>query len=418
MSARTEKTVLCLLAGVLLGAGAICAAAAKIDGVVVDQEEKPIAGAVVTITATDGSDQQTATSNRRGKFSLVLGEMAPSGYTLRVEAEGFATWEGPVEPEEGRTLDVTVPLLTQEAAEKVQAEIAQIEARNKAARRYNEGTKEYNEGNTERAIELFREAIAEEPELSAAWAALGRVFLEQQRFAEASEVLERLSELEPEQELVQLMLHDSYQGEGDEEAAAALLERLIVEFPGRGVAERLFNQGVQLIRGGDLAGAKAKFQRALEVYPELYQAHLNLAHIARAYEEWETALSEVDRFLAEQPEHARALALRYQALRSLDRPEATAALATLQQSAPGEAAQIFHEEGVTLFNANQVDRALEVFLAVLEIDPDHPRANYRAGLCYLNKGDNAMAREYLQKFIDLAPEDPEAASARDMLAYL
>ena len=39
------------------------------------------------------------------------------------------------------------------------------------------------------------------------------------------------------------------------------------------------------------------------------------------------------------------------------------------------------------------------------------------GLVYVNTGDSAKAKEHLQKFIDLAPDDPEVATAKQMLDY-
>ena len=415
---RTTVALTLLVAGLVAGQ-AVWAAAAKVEGVVVDQEEKPIAGAVVTVTAADGSDQQTDTTNRKGKFSLTLREMSAAGYSLQVEAEGYATYRGPIELQEGRTLEMTVPLLTEAVAEEKRAEIAAIEARNKAARRYNEGAAKYNEGKMDEAIALFQEAVAEEEELAIAWAGLGRVYLEQEKWAEAAAAFERFEEIDPGREPVLLMLYDSYEAGGEADKAAALLERLIAEFPTGGTAARIFNQGVTLIKAQDLETARAKFQAAVEMHPELYQAHLNLAHIARAYSDWATTLTEVDKFLVHEPGQARALALRYQALKSLDRPEAAAVLDRLREAAPGEAAQIFHEQGVTLFNAGETDQALAAFLAAIDIDPGHARAHYRAGLCYASRKEDAQAKTYLQKFIEIAPEgDPEVTTAKEMLTYL
>jgi hypothetical protein len=37
---------------------------------------------------------------------------------------------------------------------------------------------------------------------------------------------------------------------------------------------------------------------------------------------------------------------------------------------------------------------------------------------FINTGDNAKAKEHLQTFIELAPEDNDAATAKEMLASL
>lgn len=417
MKANKKALTLALAGAVLMTAGALWAAVTKVEGFVVDTSEQPIAGAVVTVRGADGSEHSD-TTNRKGKFGLTIREFEAVAYTLRVEAAGFATYDGPLELQEGRTLDITVPLLDEEVAAQKRAEIAAIEARNKAARRYNEGAAKYNEGKMEEAIALFKEAVEEEEELSIAWAGLGRIYLEQERWEEAITAFERYEAIEPGREPVLLMLYDSYQAKGDEAKASALLDRLVAEFRTGGTAARIFNVGVAAIKNQDLETAREQFQAALEIHPDLYQAHLNLAHIARAYNDWDTTIAEVDQFLEREPDHPRALALRYQALKGKGSPDARSALDRLRESAPGEAAQIFHEQGVNLFNAGETQGALDAFLAAIAIDPDHARAHYRAGLCYASLKDNAQAKAFLEKFIALAPEDAEAATAKEMLSYL
>ena len=54
----------------------------------------------------------------------------------------------------------------------------------------------------------------------------------------------------------------------------------------------------------------------------------------------------------------------------------------------------------------------------LELEPEMARAHYRLGLAYLSAGELERARNHLTRFIELQPEDPEAATAREMLGYL
>jgi regulator of sirC expression with transglutaminase-like and TPR domain len=39
-------------------------------------------------------------------------------------------------------------------------------------------------------------------------------------------------------------------------------------------------------------------------------------------------------------------------------------------------------------------------------------------MCLVQQGDNAGARQHFERFIELAPDDPEVATAREMLSYL
>jgi Flp pilus assembly protein TadD len=40
------------------------------------------------------------------------------------------------------------------------------------------------------------------------------------------------------------------------------------------------------------------------------------------------------------------------------------------------------------------------------------------GLCYSSSGENSKARAAFEKFLELAPNDPEAGTVKEMLSYL
>jgi Flp pilus assembly protein TadD len=76
------------------------------------------------------------------------------------------------------------------------------------------------------------------------------------------------------------------------------------------------------------------------------------------------------------------------------------------------------EEGHNLFQAGDVDGALSKLSKVLQLQPEHGKAHYLMGLCFVNKDDKTKAKEHLQKFVDLSPSDPDVAAAKSMLDYL
>ena len=39
-------------------------------------------------------------------------------------------------------------------------------------------------------------------------------------------------------------------------------------------------------------------------------------------------------------------------------------------------------------------------------------------MCHVGRGENAAAKEQFEKFLAMAPDDPDAATAREMLSYL
>jgi Tfp pilus assembly protein PilF len=70
------------------------------------------------------------------------------------------------------------------------------------------------------------------------------------------------------------------------------------------------------------------------------------------------------------------------------------------------------------YDAQDVDRAKERFGKVLEVDPTHARCHYYLGLISVNEGANYEAVRHFERFIELAPDDPDAATAGDLVKYL
>jgi cytochrome c-type biogenesis protein CcmH/NrfG len=70
------------------------------------------------------------------------------------------------------------------------------------------------------------------------------------------------------------------------------------------------------------------------------------------------------------------------------------------------------------YDANDSERAKDRFSKLLAISPGHARAHYYLGLLYVSDGVNDKAIAHLERFCQLAPEDPEAASATDLVTYL
>jgi Flp pilus assembly protein TadD len=70
------------------------------------------------------------------------------------------------------------------------------------------------------------------------------------------------------------------------------------------------------------------------------------------------------------------------------------------------------------YDANDLVRAKERFGKVLEVDPNQPQAHNYLGIICVGQGAKAEARSHLERFLQLAPNDPEANAAREMLKYL
>jgi tetratricopeptide (TPR) repeat protein len=179
-------------------------------------------------------------------------------------------------------------------------------------------------------------------------------------------------------------------------------------------APAMFNEGATAARGGDLPQAEAKFRSALELDPELAPAHAALSSILLKQQRPEEALMAAQRALELEADNEM-----YRGLRDtiLEQEGMAAARAALEQSDPQLAAATHFKQGMELYNANNTAGAMEAFEQTINAVPEHPRSHYMLGLCLANMGQNAKAGEHLAKFLELTPEDPDAAGAQEMLDY-
>jgi tetratricopeptide (TPR) repeat protein len=189
-----------------------------------------------------------------------------------------------------------------------------------------------------------------------------------------------------------------------------------------------YNEGVGLLKNNDLAGAALKLEQAAALDPKLAEADGALADIYLELGRNPEALTAADRYLALKPNDARGLRARFDALKGTgDSEKARAALEALAAADPkseGTALRYFNE-GAELTRTGKYDDAAVWFEKVVEIAPAEPRfakAHYVLGLTYAKEekdaAKKARAREQLQTFLQMAPNDADAGTAKQLLDYL
>ncbi len=144
------------------------------------------------------------------------------------------------------------------------------------------------------------------------------------------------------------------------------------------------NLGLSYLRLGNNEEALVAFKKMLEVQPESYSASKNIGQILGAEKKYEEAL----------PYFQKASEL------STTDPDA------------------FYNLGACLVNLQDFEKAATAFTRAKELQPDLAPAYYQLGMIYVNLNKKPEAIQNLEKFVELAPEDQNAAVAKQVLAFL
>jgi tetratricopeptide (TPR) repeat protein len=192
------------------------------------------------------------------------------------------------------------------------------------------------------------------------------------------------------------------------------------ELEGKNAAVLAFNEGVAKVKANDRQGAIAKFEEALTHNPDLIEAHAVLADLYVEEKKYPQAIAAAERVLQAKPDDQAALAALYDAaLASGNKTKAESALTAMAGSAPGrDTAVRLLNKGVIDFNENRMPEALAAFQNAERADPAFPKTQYMLGLTYVNIDNKEKAKEHFAKFLEMAPNDENAETAKAMLEEL
>ena len=197
------------------------------------------------------------------------------------------------------------------------------------------------------------------------------------------------------------------------------------ELSGADQAIVAYNEAVTALRGGNVAGALPSLEKAASLNPQLPEAQMALADVYLDLKRYGDALAAADRLLVLKPGDAQGLRARYDALKGAgDNEKAREALDALFAADPKnpETAVRYFNEGAERARSGSLEEASKFFERTVEIAPTDPKfakAHYVLGLSYA-KDDTKKeaAKQHLQAFLQMAPNDPDAGTAKEMLAYL
>ena len=400
-----------LLALLLPASLLLAGAEGRLKGIVVDKDGKPVVGAEVLLMAQEVSAKRQAKTKKGGKFVMIVAD-ATRTYTIRIEKEGYQTIQEPVRLNVGGQLVKTWTLLQGETV----AGASIVEKGAPGARVYNEGAKAFNNGEIDVALAKFIEAGEENPQLAEAFQGQAMIYWSREQTDLAMAAAEKAVAADPSNVLGQRVRYDSYVEKNDPRAGEAL-EALIAVDSSPATARRVFNAGVAAVKANDGDLALVRFQKAVEIDPQLGPGFQILGQLHNSRQEHDQAIARAEQLLALEPDSSDAHSILYQAYKATgDTAMAEKSWQVLKSANPEELARAFYEEGKGMWDAGNAAGAVEKLKQAVEMQPDLAMAHYFLGLAYAST-DVDSALVHLQKSLDLDPAHPEAASAKSMLDY-
>jgi len=194
-------------------------------------------------------------------------------------------------------------------------------------------------------------------------------------------------------------------------------------------AAELLDSGNALLKAGRYDEALAAFEEFAAKFPDVYAVHLNIGSaymekgdLDRAEAEYKAVLDKngpAAEDLRKQKETSlKALSgLGEVALKRGDLETAQGHFRRALEISPEDPAAAYNV-GEIFFSNRKIDDAIAYFELAIKIKSDWPKAYHRLGLVCLNKGDFPKALANLKKFLELDPQNPEAASVKAAIAAI
>ncbi len=179
-----------------------------------------------------------------------------------------------------------------------------------------------------------------------------------------------------------------------------------------------FDEARTLFDEGKTAEARIRLEDALRAMPDLIEALEMLAGIDYESGDSELALASARRCLEEDDESLRCLAVASNAAGSLGDTKAEAAyLAQYQVLNPDDPATLFNTAAGFL-NKMDDDSARPLLEECLTVDPTFAKCLFEYGMLLLRTGDLEGAKAQFEKYLEVAPDGPDATTAAETVKYL
>jgi len=258
---------------------------ARINGTVTDQSGAPIEGATITVTTPSLTNfKLTFKTDKGGKWGTILND-ATLPYHIKVEKEGFTSYEADEKIAIGDIFQFQVKLSPGAAAPagggatKGGAAPAAPSGNEQAVQAFNSGVESLNAGDKAAAETHFLEATTKNPDLPNAWQALTQLAYEKKDWAKTIEYGRKATDLDPSMGNIYGMMEQAAKQTGDTKSAAEFGAKFREANPEAGAGDA-YNAGVAAYNKGKMKEAEASLTKAVEAKPDWAEAHYLLGMAA------------------------------------------------------------------------------------------------------------------------------------------
>ncbi len=417
MNGRQRAIVWLLVLIMMLPGLAFASRKGRLIGKVLDPDGHPVAGVSVTTTSKDIPNfRKVTTTNKKGVFKVDFARLFVT-YQLKFEKAGFHSFESEQDWKlEGTGRDEFVMHPGNDSAA---TDLPPVSASVQAIDAFNLGVSAYEAKHFGSALAKFEEAIKADPELHQAWGAMSVIYLEQGENEKAVDFAEKAMAHGSTSETVLRARWEAYRNLGDEAKAEAARKDLEKVAQLAEEAKKIYNEGVALTKAGDDEAAFARFKEAADIDPNLKVALIGLATCGVKIGQNEAAAAAAKTVLDADPKNEQAIRLQYNACLGLgDEDKLIDSLGSLALVEPRIARDSLLKLAFDSYDANDMPAAKTRFLKVVEVDPNFAQPHYYLATISVGQSANDDAILHLERFLALAPDDPQAPTAQGLLDYL
>ena len=181
----------------------------------------------------------------------------------------------------------------------------------------------------------------------------------------------------------------------------------------------VFNEGVAALEVEDMPTALEHFLRASEIDPDFPEAQMATAAVAMELKNFQIAADAAEEILRLQPENLDAVGTAYFAeLMIADIDRLIPSARRLADANPELVSNEMLQHAQVLFDDDELAGSKALLEVILEREPELAPAYYQLGLTCNMLGDVECAKNALGKFLEVAPDDPDAEIAQSLLDYL